>query len=401
MRTILFLENGVYGGGSFESLFLLVKHLDKGRFRPVVVFVNRTGWFERTRSLGIPTYLINDPVYSKIRPRIFVRFLIVCKKLLPASMLTVERLLHRGTIRALRELIKEHKVDLLHLNNQSLRDLYGVIAAQDMKIPCVSYLRSARVGSVPAMVARYLNTHVAQFVANSQFTTIYWQKLGIDHSKIRISYNAIENVPITPFDVRKEWKIDPGVTYVIGCVGNLTEGKGQEFLIRAFKKFRGNEPHAVLLIVGDGPLRAPLEDMVERIGMKDAVIFAGYNTMAREIIAGLDLLVLPSKTETFGRTLLEAMIAGTPIVATRVGGIPEIVTHEHNGLLVDYGDEQGLADAIVRVLRDPPLARQFCASGRQIVEERFSVRAHSSEVHALYDGIIGSYRAKNSSKLHS
>lgn len=396
MRTILFLENGTHGGGSFESLFQLITNLDPMRFRSVVVFVNRTVFYDRIKGLGIPVFLLNDSLYSlgdkKFLTRFKVQCLIMAGRLLPSGRLVGERMLHRGAIAAVCNIIKEYRVDLIHLNNQSLRDLYGVIAASDMHVPCVSHLRSARVEVLPSCVVRFLNENVAQFVANSNFAKSYWERLGIDPDKIDVVYNAIGETKVIPMDVRRQWGIDPTVKYVIGCVGNLAEGKGQEFLIHAFQKVLKDEPSVVLLMVGDGPKRDALTELTSRLNISESILFVGYESRAKEVIAGLDLLVAPSKTETFGRTLLEAMLLGTPIVAANVGGIPELVVHGRNGLLVEYDDEKGLADAIVRVLHDPSLARQFCANGRQIAEERFDLKTHITKVQALYDRIIGSYR---------
>ena len=405
MKTILFLENGVYGGGSFESLFLLVTHLDKMLFRPVVVFANRTIFYDRLKERGIAVVLLNDSLYSRGKKRmvkrIFVKLLLIAKQLFPWGALTIEGILHRDSIRALCDLVKKYNVHLIHLNNQSVRDLYGVIAARQMKIPCVSYLRSARTSYLPHAVAHFLNDNVAQFIANSNFAKTYWQGLGIDSAKITVVYNAIENMPAAVLNVRTEWGIDPAVKYVIGCVGNLTEGKGQEFLMRVFKRLRDRQPYVAFLIVGDGPTRTSLEQLAQRLNIKDAVIFTGYDTRAKEIIAGLDVVALPSKTETFGRTLLEAMVVGTPVVATRIGGIPEVVAHGVNGLLVEYGDEKALAYAIMEILTNKALRSHLIAQGKRVVLERFNVEAHVSALSKFYDEICGARIATGAPKIYS
>ena len=127
--------------------------------------------------------------------------------------------------------------------------------------------------------------------------------------------------------------------------------------------------------------------MAEKLKVDHAIIFTGYDPRAREIIGGLDLLVLPSQTETFGRTLLEAMAVGTPIVATRVGGIPEVVIHEKSGLLVDYADEDEFVTAICRMLRDESLRSRCVKEGLHRVHTEFSLTAHIRAFEYIYDAI--------------
>lgn len=269
-----------------------------------------------------------------------------------------------------------------------MRDLYGVIAASSMRVPCVSHLHSARVKYIPLSVKRFLNTHVARFIANSRFTREYWERLGIIPTKIELVYNAITETAVALLAVRTQWGIVSSVKYVVGCVGNLAEHKGQAFLVRAFQKVLKEEPNAILLIVGEGLSRPALEKLVQKFDLSGSVILIGYDSRAKEIIAGLDLLVLPSWSETFGMVLLEAMLAGVPVVATRVGGIPEVIEHGLNGLLVEYGDEQGLASAILKVLKDETLQSRFIAEGKRIVQEQFSIKTQVRAIEKIYDEIF-------------
>lgn len=405
MKTILFLENGTYGGGSFESMLQLVTHLDRSRFTPVVVFVNKTVFYDRLKEKDILVYVIEDRVYSQTDKSAwqhgYIRLLTSIKQLLPSCTLIIERLLHRSAIHALQQIIHTHGVDLIHCNNQSARDLYGVIVASALGIPCISHLRSARVTTLSAVAVRFLNYHVTLFIANSEFTKKWWSELGIEQEKITVVYNAAPDTPTAVRHVRQELGIDPSVTYVVGCVGNLAEGKGQEFLIRTWTQIVGQEPSILLLLVGDGPRRASLESLVKTLGITKSVRFAGYDSRAKELIAGLDLLVLPSQTETFGRTLLEAMVAGVPVIASRVGGIPEIVQHEHTGLLVEYGNKSSLTQAMLRVLHNPTLSNRLCVEAKKMCEEQFQLDTHIQILLNLYDEILGTRRSSISSPVHS
>jgi len=394
MKTILFLENGVYGGGSFESLFQIVENLDTTRFRPVIAFVNNAPIVDRFRKRNISVVMLQDALYTAGQwmgmTRFVTKALLRLQRWMPQHHIVFEAIIHRKTINAVCRIIQEHRIDLLHLNDQSVRDLYGVIAAQRCRIACVSHLRSIRVQSVHQRVRQYLKKHVNLFIANSQFTKNYWRALlDIPEQDIAVFYNTLDPVSTSPLDIRTALSIDSSVHSVIGCVGNLVDGKGQQFLIRSFNIVFRHNPSTVLLLVGDGPQRSQLEELSKQLGIDRAVIFTGYDTRAREIIAAVDVLVLPSETETFGRVLLEAMAVRTPIIATRVGGVPEVITNEENGLLVEYGDEQSLASAILRVIQDALLREYLRNGGTRVLQERFSGHNNTRLIEDWYDRFVG------------
>lgn len=138
------------------------------------------------------------------------------------------------------------------------------------------------------------------------------------------------------------------------------------------------------MIVGDGEYKQKLMLLTQNLGIEKAVLFTGYEPRAKEIIAALDVLVLPSYRETFGRTLLEAMSVKTPVIATRSGGIPEVITHGYNGLLVDYRDVKSLSRAIICILEDKQLASRLVENGYNVCRERFSLRNHISSLELIY-----------------
>ena len=390
MRTgILLLENGVSGGGSFEAVHQLATHLDPDRFRVVVVFVNETHYLQQLRAAGVPAFLLSDPVYSTQsaawRRRLRGAPGRVARRWLPVSAVRAERFAHAPTMRALERIVRAEAVQVVHVNNQPLRDAYGIMTARRLGLPCVSHLRSVRVGRVNRSALRYVNRHATRFIANSEFTRREWIAYGLDPSKIDTIHNAIAPSPVAPLDVRREWGI--ATRHVIGCVGNLVDSKGQASLLRAFHLLLRQEPECTLLLVGDGPHRAGLELLARELGIAGAVVFAGYDARAKAIIAGLDVLVLPSIRETFGRTLLEAMAAGTPIVAAESGGIPEVVRHEVTGLLTAPGDAEAMSGALLRLLRTRPLAEALTSAARRVCLAQFDLAAHIKRIEAVYDGV--------------
>lgn len=174
---------------------------------------------------------------------------------------------------------------------------------------------------------------------------------------------------------------------LIGTVCRLEEPtKGLSVLLNAMallKKSSGNLPFR-LLVVGDGPARADLQQLCIQLGLAQEVAFSGGRQDVDRILPMLSLFVLPSLSEGFGIAIVEAMAAGLPVVASAVGGIPEIVLHGKTGLLVPPGNAAALAQAVDQCMSDPQLRRSFGLKGREIARERFSLQAAVRRHEELY-----------------
>jgi glycosyltransferase involved in cell wall biosynthesis len=152
---------------------------------------------------------------------------------------------------------------------------------------------------------------------------------------------------------------------VIGTVGRLTSIKGHQHLIDAVPEILRRCPAAHVVLVGDGELRQALAERTHRLGVDSHVIFTGYREDISALIAGMDVFVLPSLNEGMGRVLIMAMALGKPIVASRVGGVPELLGQGEAGLLVPPADSRALADAICTLLADPVRVKTFGEAGRR------------------------------------
>jgi len=172
---------------------------------------------------------------------------------------------------------------------------------------------------------------------------------------------------------------------VIGIVARLDPIKNHEALITAMKQIVAQLPRAVLLIVGDGPLRSELEAQVSSLALGDHVCFLGARADVPELLGAIDLFVLCSHSEGLSLTLIEACAAGKPIVATDVGGNAEVVQHQETGLLVPLGQPELLAEAILEVLGDREKALQMGQNGRRNFEEQFVLGAMVQEYEKLYE----------------
>ncbi len=176
---------------------------------------------------------------------------------------------------------------------------------------------------------------------------------------------------------------------VVGIVGRVVDVKGHRWLLESFKRLADRVPDAQLLVVGEGPDRLALERAASAKGLQDRVRFAGSTPDIRVPLAAIDVVAVPSLwEEPFGLVVVEAMAAGRAVVASKAGGIPEIVRHGETGLLVERGDVVGLAEALARLLQDQALRSRMAAAGRRIAAERFSSERMATEMEEAYRAAV-------------
>ncbi len=390
-RRVLFLETGISGGGSFESLYQLVRALDRERFEPVAVFLNRTQYIEKISAIGVRTVLLTDPAYTKRLPRfLHSRAERASDRAFRNGGHRAERIMricHWTSLRGLSRIIRERGVELLYLNTQINRDLFACLAAVDADIPVVSHQRSLDGESFGPEKAAFANARVAAYVSNSTATKAYWEGRGIDPAKSHVVFNAVPPEPVEPLDVRRVFGIPAGCT-VIGCVARLVPVKNHELLLRGVAAMSNSCLQPFLLLVGDGPERQRLERLAADVGLNGRVIFTGYRPDARAIVAGVDLLALPSKNDSFGRVLIEAMQAGVPVLGADSGGIPDIIQHERNGLLAPLGDVHAWAESLERLLMDAALRQRLIASGQELVATTFDLGRCTSELESIMELVL-------------
>ena len=177
-----------------------------------------------------------------------------------------------------------------------------------------------------------------------------------------------------------DWFGCPLDATVVGSVGWLTDIKGHEYLIEAIAELKQGFPSLHLVVIGSGDRHDALLQQAELVGLHDAVHLLGHRDDVEACLAGMDLFVLPSLNEGMGRALIEAMAAGLPVIASHVGGIPAVISHERTGLLVPPGDAGALADALRRLLDRPEWATQLGVAASRSVDSRYG---SVSMVHAI------------------
>ena len=186
---------------------------------------------------------------------------------------------------------------------------------------------------------------------------------------------------------REKWRLKKE-DLVIGIVSKLWEGKGHITLIEAFKALKQRLHNVKLVIVGEGDLYGELQRSVDNNELSDSVLFTGFQMDVSEILSTFDVAVLPSFFEGMGRVLLEAMAMEKPVVASRVGGIPDLVKHRLNGLLVEPGDVAGLTHALEQILSDSVLSRKMGKEGRKRIREQFSADIMVQSIDKVYHELL-------------
>ena len=181
-----------------------------------------------------------------------------------------------------------------------------------------------------------------------------------------------------------DWFGCPQDALVVGSVGWLTEVKGHEYLVEAIAKLRDDFPTLHLVIVGSGDRHDALLRQAESAGLCNAVHLLGHRDDVEVCLSGMDLFVLPSLNEGMGRALIEAMAAGLPVIASCVGGIPAVVSHERTGLLVPPGDAGALAEALRRLLDRPAWAAQLGAAASRSVDSRYGSASMVRAIESIF-----------------
>jgi len=291
--------------------------------------------------------------------------------------------------------LRRHRVDVLHthlFDPSAVGLTAGLLAGTPARVMTRHYSdyhtrinRPIHVG-----VDRFCTRLAHRVIAVSQHTADHMMTVErAPPGKVRVVHNGIDfervrvSSPDAPGRVRAE--LDIVDKKVVVMAARMHPEKGYEPLLEALPSVRRRIPDVVVLVAGTGPFESRYRALSNLLGLEGAVRFLGFRRDLPDVIAAADLVVLPSLAEAFGLVLVEALYLGVPVVASRVGGIPEIVENEVDGLLVSPGDRDALAGALVRVLEDSVLRDRLAGAGRGRVARRFAFDHMVREYERVYD----------------
>jgi len=291
--------------------------------------------------------------------------------------------------------VKERQIDVIHTHGYK-SNFYGLLASKICNIPIVATVHG---WTGETRVLRIYESFDPIFLRFFSAVVPVSEKLReklissrIPNWKIRLIHNGIDLHRFDPSSAqrgaREKWGIKESA-FVVGNVGRLSREKGQTYLLEAMKDIIKTHPEAIVIIVGDGLLKEELIFWTKNNGLKDYVIFTGNQDNTVPLYAMMDAFILPSLTEGIPLTLLEAMAMGKPVVATPVGGVPEIIKDSVNGVLVKPKDSHALAVALSGLIENPELRNMLSQTARKTVQEDFSVETMCEKYVRLYDRVLG------------
>lgn len=375
-KRVIFLIDSLGMGGAERLMIPYLQHFDTSRFEPYVCALQiRSG----------------NPIAADIE-RLGV----------PVDLLPVRRLRDpRNLFRVVRYL-RRRQADLVHTQLE-FSNVLGSLASRLIKIPSVCTLHTF---FDPSWGKKSWRRHLAMWwtlrhfcdriIAVSEGTRQHHIEVGrLPPERVVTLYNGIDLSGFASADEktrlagRQALNIPPDAPVLI-TVAVLRPQKGIQYMIEAMPAVLQAAPEARYLVVGSGEHEAVLKRMVDAYGLAERVIFTGVRQDIPNLLALSDVFVLPTLGEALPTVLAEAMAAGKPIVASAVGGVPEMVEEGVNGLLIPPSDPDKLAGACIRLLRDPEQARRLGYSGRQIVEQRFNIERQVQLLCDLYDSLLAS-----------
>ncbi|HSL52672.1 MAG TPA: glycosyltransferase family 4 protein [Candidatus Deferrimicrobiaceae bacterium] len=304
-----------------------------------------------------------------------------------------------AVLRRVVRLIREHRIEIVHSHGKGA-GLYGRIAARLTGAAAIHTFHGIHYRSYPRLyltVERYLARHGYAVVHVSASQAREAQALGLAPAgRSRLVVNGVDAARVRAAIAREPLSraalgLDPGAL-VLGTVARFDPVKGLDVLLRAFAQVLARRPNAQLLLVGDGPEAARLRDLAGALGLAGRAVFAGPVKDAARGLPALDLYVSASHREGLPLALLEAMVCGLPVLATRVPGHVDVVEDGVTGVLVPPGDPAGLAAAAVELLEDPTRRRALGEAGRARAETHFALSRLLAEMRDLYREAGGFHR---------
>lgn len=342
----------------------LASSLDQKRFRSVVCLF-RPGWLhDSCREAGLSTHVIN-----------------------------MAGALDLNWARSFSRLIRQEEIAVIHAH-EFTANTYGSVMGRILGVPVVATVHGKNYYGDQLkrrMAYRYVSRSGKMIAVSENLKQFIVENVGIAPGRLQVIYNGVDVNYVPPADhveaVRRELDLAHW-DHVIGTVGSLYPVKGHIYLIRALPAILKDFPNTLLLFAGRGDLEHELKAEVERLKLESHVRFLGMRNDVPVILSMMEVFILSSLSEGLSMALLEAMAAALPVVATRVGGNPELVVEGDTGLLILQEDPQAIADAVGKMLRDRNKAVEMGRRGRRQVEGRFSFAQMIESYQQCYEEVL-------------
>jgi len=289
-------------------------------------------------------------------------------------------------------LVIQERPDILHIHSRRGADLWGSLIARMTGNPAILTRRVDNPEASWLVHFKYQPFKKVVTISDGIRTVLLSEGLGED--KLQCIHSAVDFDDWQVPRDKKWFEAEFGLTCgqkAVGVVAQMIERKGHRFLIEAIPGIARNVPHARFLFLGQGPLKTELKQLCVDNSVDHLVHFADFRSDLPRIVPNLDLLVHPALMEGLGVSLLQAAACGVPIVASRAGGIPEIVRHGVNGFLTQPGSVSELERFCVELLEDAEQANRFIRSGKRIVQDNFAIPAMVDSNLRLYENVAGTH----------
>lgn len=291
--------------------------------------------------------------------------------------------------------LKHEKPAILH-SSLFHANLLSRVVGRILKIPIIiSWRQNINLGSNIREFLNRLSANLDDCViaVSNEVRSKELIATRINPDKVIVVYNSINTDLYQPNDdysreeIRFKFGIE-GSTILLGTIGRLHPQKGITYLLEGFKEVRNQYKNAKLIIVGEGELKPQLIEQAKYLQIIDSTLFPGAKTNIPEILKALDVFILPSLWEGLPLALLEAMAAGLPVIATGVGGIPEVIENNRSGIIVPTADPGAIYSSIHRLISDPELRDSMGEAGRKRVVEKFDVKKNILQLERIYTQLL-------------
>lgn len=369
---VLFVSHSSAMYGAERSLLLLLKNIDRKYIEPIVALPEPGPLEKEIAKLNIKVWEVRSPWW--VRDKVGLRLAIRC-------VISEVKALWKLT-----SILRREKVDLVYTN--TIVKFTGALAAAIIRKPHIWHIREILQGNpglhslLPLKVLFKLILSLSnKVITNSHATGRQFQALD-HHNKVQVVYNAVD---LEAFEGPCSFPIIEGVAkedWLVAVIAPIQENKAQDVAIRAVKIARTAVSNIKLLLIGgaDEVYLSYLKRIASELNVLEEVIFTGYRDDVVKVLPYCKVLLSPSVVESFGRTVMEAWVAGVPVIGMNAGGRREIIKDGSTGYLVPANDYSEMARKIIELFRHPDKARMMGERGREVAAERFTVGRYTQDI---------------------